>query len=73
MEVGALLISEKVEGTAAITGEGGLGGSPDVIPLLEDRLDAWGQSATADEFLEKGWLSAPRAALEKAGVLTEYF
>lgn len=73
VEVGALLISEKVEGTAAITGEGGLGGSPDVIPLLEDRLDAWGQSATADEFLEKGWLSAPRAALEKAGVLTEFF
>ena len=72
-EVGLILLAGEDKPTAAITGPQGFSSSQKIRDILKSRvLDAWGQAEDIDEFFAAAF-GAPRAALESAGLLYEFF
>ena len=72
-EVGLILLAGEDKPTAAITGPLGFSSSQEIRDILKSRvLDAWGQAEDIDEFFAAAF-GAPRAALESAGLLYEFF
>merc|ERR1712060_750886 len=52
--------------------ENGLGGTPATQQLMWEMLNSWGRCDSTAEFVET-FFDAPRAALEEAGILTEFW
>ena len=58
---------------ALISGPEGFGSSQEIRTILKTRvIDAWGQAKNVDDFFD-AFFCAPRADLESAGLLTEFF